>query len=409
MPISVAPLSDPRILSPPSSTHVSQREGMLVCPILESVLNAAPPTVSPELQKQYQTLILHSIVDHLQTGNEDILVLFKGSDPNLQAKSITGLSVFCSRLVDKVWQSVYLKPSSGVYNFLVALVEQARKLPNTLPLGDLIRSMNRIILHQVSTIPSSESDQKALMDTLCLFSSQAHVIFDDTNVDTEFLECLTLRLMKIAFASERKDESELKLPSGYVPVVSLSMMKSGANRLWNKMLEYKHEALEQILAVDLPMPKPNLRDPTAMLVSSQSLPPILKAKSSYAKLQHCAELMTEQLEKAWSVYESGETAQQEMLHSGSQSGVQLKKSAIFRTSRKKVARSKEMREAGEATVTVRKERPDRKGREGGDEGEREGYVFVDVCSCIRSGKSMLLPSSFFFPFPPPPPPPLLSS
>jgi len=51
--------------------------------------------------------------------------------------------------------------------------------------------MNRLILYQVSTIPSSEADQKGLMDTLCLFSSQAHVIFNDTNVDTEFLECLT--------------------------------------------------------------------------------------------------------------------------------------------------------------------------------------------------------------------------
>ena len=346
----------PKILSPLSSIHTSPKEGMLVCPILESVLNAGPPNTSPELQKQYQTLILYSIVDYLQTGNEDILVLFKGSDPNSLVKSLSGLSVFCSRLVDKVWQGVYLKSNSGVYTFLVALVEQARKLPNTLPLGDLIRSMNRIILHQVSTIPSSEADQKALMDTLCLFSSQAHVIFDDTNVDTEFLECLTFRLMKIAVASERKDDSELKLPTGYVPVVSLSMMKSGANRLWNKMLEYKHEPLEQILSVDLPMPKGNLRDPAAMLVTSQSLPPILKAKSSYAKLQHCTELMTEQLERAWNVYESGEMAQQEaLLHGGSQSGVQLKKSAIFRTSRKKVARSREMREAGEATVSVREE------------------------------------------------------
>ena len=51
--------------------------------------------------------------------------------------------------------------------------------------------MNRLILYQVSTIPSSQADQKGLIDNLILFSSQAHVIFDDTNMDTEFLECLT--------------------------------------------------------------------------------------------------------------------------------------------------------------------------------------------------------------------------
>ena len=334
----------PSILSPPSSTHTSPKKGMLVCPILESVLNACPPNASPELQKQYQTLILHSIVDYLQTGNEDILVLFKGNDSNSLAKSLSGLSVFCSRLVDKVWQGVYLKSNSGVYTFLVALVEQARKLPNTLPLGDLIRSMNRIILHQVSTIPSSEADQKAIMDTFCLFSSQAHVIFDDTNVDTEFLKCLTFRLIKIAVASERKDDSELKLPSWYVPVVSLSMMKSGANKLWNKMLEYKHEELEQILSVDFPMPKANLRDPTAMLVTSQSLPPN-QAKSSYTKLQHCTELMTKELEKAWNVYKSGEMAQQEALHGGSQTRIPVKMSTAFNTGH--------LKDIGETVVMVR--------------------------------------------------------
>ena len=51
------------------------------CPILETILNADPPNTPLELQKQYQTLVLHSIVDYLQTGNEDILVLFKGTNP----------------------------------------------------------------------------------------------------------------------------------------------------------------------------------------------------------------------------------------------------------------------------------------------------------------------------------------
>ncbi len=38
---------------------------------------------------------------------------------------------------------------------------------------------------QVAGIPASEVEQKALMDTLCMFSSQAQLIFDDTNVDSE--------------------------------------------------------------------------------------------------------------------------------------------------------------------------------------------------------------------------------
>ena len=253
-----------------------------MCPIFERVLAATPAGVSTDLQKQYQTLILHSIVEYLKSGNEDILILLL-SNPHLSQnmeRSILGLSVFCSRLVDKVWQDVYLKPVSELYSFFYALVEQARKIPKELPLGDLQRCLNRVILFQVSTVPASEESQKQLMDTLCMFSSQAHCIFDDTNFDNEFLECLIFCLLKIVFAEKLASKydrgsspaSDNSLTSsgegagkprpgkksfaGYVPG-SIAMMKSGANRLWTKMLEYKRKELEQILSTELPTPNSN--------------------------------------------------------------------------------------------------------------------------------------------------------
>ena len=189
-----------------------------------------------------------------------------------------------------------------VLSHVLSLVEQAQKFPNLLPLGDLQRSMNRLILYQVSTIPSSEADQKSLMETFCLFSGQAHVIFDDTNMDTEFLKYLTFQLMKIVVLAE-----DSALPSGHVPIMSLSMMKS-ANQLWNKMLEYKHKTLEQILSVKLSVPNPTHHDTTSILVSSQVLlHPTHTGPSSYVKLQNCSDLMTEQLEKVWNIYENRES------------------------------------------------------------------------------------------------------
>lgn len=266
-----------------SSTSQS-KESAPVCPVFERVLTATPAGISPDLQNQYQTLILYSIVEYLKSGNEEILVLLRSNihlSQNLE-RSMLGLSVFCSRLVDKVWQEVYLKPVSELYTFFYALVEQARKMPKELPLGDLQRCLNRIILFQVSTVPSTEETQKQLMDTLCMFSSQAHCIFDDTNIDNEFLECLTFCLLKIVFPekfanrggspergaaestsnSESNNNSSVRRPmvkksfAGYVPG-SIAMMKSGANRLWTKMLEYKRKELEQILSTDLPTPSKN--------------------------------------------------------------------------------------------------------------------------------------------------------
>ena len=166
-----------------------------------------------------------------------------------------------------------------MYTFLFWLLEQARRTPKQMPLMDIQRSLNRLILYQVSHIPTTESEQKSFMDTLCMYSSQAHILFDDTNVEDQFLECLTYCLLKIALYEKFLAKNPLlvkmdsmngegavggvntsalhgKVPSGYVPG-SLAMMKSGANRLWTKMLEYKKEELARLLQVDLPSPGDN--------------------------------------------------------------------------------------------------------------------------------------------------------
>ncbi len=187
----------------------------------------------------------------------------------------------------KVWQNVFQDSAQTVYTFLFWLVEQARKTPKQMPLMDLQRSLNRLILFQVSHIPTTEVEQKAFMDILCMYSSQAHVIFDETNVEDQFLECLTYCLLKIALyekylaknpllvkmdsmngegASKAVDTSTLhgKVPSGYVPG-SLAMMKSGANRLWTKMLEYKKADLDRLLQVELPSPGDNHHNREALV------------------------------------------------------------------------------------------------------------------------------------------------
>ena len=111
-----------------------------------------------------------------------------------------------------------------------------------------------------------------------MFSSQAHIIFDETNVDDQFLECLLYCLLRIVLyekfltknpllvkmstVEDEKGDPKSKidhsllqdhLPSGYVPG-SLAMMKSGANRLWTKMLEYKRVELQRLLCLELPSP-----------------------------------------------------------------------------------------------------------------------------------------------------------
>ena len=73
------------------------------CPILERLLSSVPQGVGLHLVREYQTRVLVSMMEHLQKGNEDIMVVFREGalGVNLE-RSLCGLSVFCSRVVDKV-------------------------------------------------------------------------------------------------------------------------------------------------------------------------------------------------------------------------------------------------------------------------------------------------------------------
>ena len=240
------------------------------CPILEMVLDA-PPGSNSELVKTYQTVVMVAIMKYLEAGNEDVVVTLKDIQPF--QKSVVGFTVFCQRIVDKLWQGYYVKPSDYVYKFLKSLVEQALLKPKVLPLHDLFTALNRVILYQLSVVPETEHEQKDLVDTLCLLSSHAHVIFDEMNTDLSFLQCLLYQLLSLVFsdtlagggggggeASGKEDsltssiDTSVKQYRGYVPIVASSLLKSGANRLWSKMLELKRDSLEQILGIPLPIP-----------------------------------------------------------------------------------------------------------------------------------------------------------
>ena len=313
--------------------HLTQRQNNTIyeCPILETILDSCPPESSPELHKTLQTAVLQAIMKHLEEGNDDVAVVLKNAGP--LAKTSVGLSVFCTRLVDKLWQGEYAKPSDSIYNLMLKLVEQALMKPKMLPLPDLQRALNRVILYQLSVVPQTELEQKELVDTLCLLSSQAHVIFDETNQDFQFIPCLLLRLLKLAFTDQSASMESMQAGKGvgspplspdniaggtaskrpYTPLLSSSLVRSGANRLWSKMLEHKRPVLESLLSISLPVPasKSTLSStipgatPTGALAGA-SVYNVTTGNPAHTKLQNCREFLTDQLESFWKDYMSWE-------------------------------------------------------------------------------------------------------
>lgn len=287
------------------------------CTVLDNVLSAFPQDTSPKLQNAYQCMLMSRVAEHLVSGHENVLVLLQqNSMSGFQiANSLNGMVLFCSKLVDKLWQKGYDKPAMSVYTFLIHLIDQAKRQSSAMPLGDLQRCLNRIILYMVSEVPTSEQDQKALMDTLCNFSSQAATIFDENNNDAEFYRCLSYRLFQLAF-SDVSSSPGFPSPSSSsadvrtqvtLQAASVSMMKSGANRLWGRMLDLKHSTLEAIFGVPLPtMSNPNSVVPDIIRGTlgkgegggAVSVVP----NPAHAKLQNCRELMTPKLQDMWERY-----------------------------------------------------------------------------------------------------------
>ena len=303
--------------------HPTQRQATpYECPILETILYACPSEVSADLHKNLQTVVLQAIMKHLEGGNEDVVVILKNAGP--LAKTAVGLSVFCSRLVDKLWLGEYVKPSESIYNLLLKLVEQALAKPKLLPLADIQRALNRVVLYQLSVVPQNELEQKELVETLCLLSSQAHIIFDETNQDTQFVQCLLLRLLKLAFTDQQhgylkglspptSPAAEGRIHGGYTPIISSSLLRSGANRLWSKMLEYKRRTLEAFLDISLPVPATRSSLPSTIpgatptgSLATASVYNVSSGNPAHTKLQNCRDFLTDSLESVWRDYNSWE-------------------------------------------------------------------------------------------------------
>ena len=291
----------------------SQRDKSPSCVVLDNVLSAFPQDTSPKLQNAYQCMLMSRVAEHLASGHENVLILLQqNSVSGFQiANSLSGMVLFCSKLVDKVWQGAYDKPAVGVYTLLLNLLEQAKKQPSMMPVTELQRCLNRTILYMISEVPSTEQDQKGLMDTLCSFSSQAATIFDEHNNDMEFFRCLSYRLFQLAFAeapptSSSSVSADSAHSSTAVHAASVSMMKSGANRLWGRMLDLKHQTLEAIFGI----PLPTISNPSSVV------PDIISKGAmgggggvpnpAFAKLLNCRELMTQKLQDTWERYAAGE-------------------------------------------------------------------------------------------------------
>lgn len=115
---------------------------------------------------------------------------------------------FIERMVDKIWEIDYREPKQ-IFEFIIKIVNQAKKRGSNTFMDSLFRSLNRTILFELSrkidTIGGKQFfnyqkkslyfffdliDQMIALDALHRLANNRQLIFSDSNQDAEFFGCL---------------------------------------------------------------------------------------------------------------------------------------------------------------------------------------------------------------------------
>ena len=92
-------------------------------------------------------------------------------------------------MVDKIWDIDYREPKQ-IFEFIVKIINQAKKRGSTTFFDSLFRSLNRTVLFELSRKIDSIGDQMIALDALHRLANHRQLIFSDSNQDAEFFGCL---------------------------------------------------------------------------------------------------------------------------------------------------------------------------------------------------------------------------
>ena len=113
--------------------------------------------------------------------------------PNFNMSSykvlLENVTHFIERMVDKIWEIEYREPKQ-IFEFIIKIINQAKKRGSNTFLDSLFRSVNRTVLFELSRKIDSIGDQMIALDALHRLANNRQLIFSDSNQDAEFFGCL---------------------------------------------------------------------------------------------------------------------------------------------------------------------------------------------------------------------------
>uniref|UniRef100_A0A670KCI7 WD repeat and FYVE domain containing 3 n=1 Tax=Podarcis muralis TaxID=64176 RepID=A0A670KCI7_PODMU len=242
-------------------------------PLIDLLLEASPERSTRAQQKEFQTYILDSVMDHLLAA--DVLL---GEDASLPITSggsyqvlVNNVFYFTQRVVDKLWQGMFNKESKLLIEFIIQLIAQSKRRSQGLSLDAVYHCLNRTILYQFSRPHKTVPQQVALLDSLRTLTVNRTLILGPGNHDQEFFSCLAHCLMNLHAGSSVDGfglEAEARMTTWHVMIPSdvepdgvynqdvsegRQLLLKAVNRVWTELFYSKKQALEEVFKVSLPV------------------------------------------------------------------------------------------------------------------------------------------------------------
>ncbi|XP_030110681.1 WD repeat and FYVE domain-containing protein 3 isoform X7 [Mus musculus] len=241
-------------------------------PLIDLLLEASPERSTRTQQKEFQTHVLDSVMDHLLAA--DVLL---GEDASLPITSggsyqvlVNNVFYFTQRVVDKLWQGMFNKESKLLIDFIIQLIAQSKRRSQGLSLDAVYHCLNRTILYQFSRAHKTVPQQVALLDSLRVLTVNRNLILGPGNHDQEFISCLAHCLINLHAGSvegfgleaeARMTTWHIMIPSdiepdgGYSQDISegRQLLIKAVNRVWTELIHSKKQVLEELFKVSLPV------------------------------------------------------------------------------------------------------------------------------------------------------------
>ncbi|XP_052069301.1 WD repeat and FYVE domain-containing protein 3-like isoform X1 [Mytilus californianus] len=243
-------------------------------PVLDVVLDASPDNANRQQRHEFQTEIMKTIMEHLVAA--DVLLGEQAALPIATGGSYVSMAnnvfYFASRVVDKLWQSVFMRESKEVFEFISKLIAQAKRKASGVSLDLIYKSLNRTILYQLSRPLTNVASSTGVLDALHKLTSNRSLVFGPNNYDTEFLVCLCYCLLQLTEDPEKGSSNlhggqamtttwhvnlgeedpynDFVIEGSAVPEGHLLVCKA-SKRVWEELYAHKKPSLEEVFKTQL--------------------------------------------------------------------------------------------------------------------------------------------------------------